>query len=219
MNTSYFAENEFQLLETATFLNGLPPNIFGLEDWSEADVLTKVLAASQEEYLFSLKHKQSKDSSNSENRNSDNQYHSHKQTNSPLNSTEKNASSASTLTKSHDNDNNYGVTTDEDKFLLTDSQIPQQDVNSSNAAPISVLSSVPIQINSEIVQNEDDAIGVSPDYLTEDLLSSDKCTEEPILHIVPNEYSESSGVNSQECSETVSRTNSPEESLVKDDPI
>ena len=75
---------------------------------------------------------------------------------------------------------------------------------------------------SEIVQNEDDIIGVSPDYLTEDLLPSDnKCTEEPIVHIVPNEYSESSDVKSQECSETVTKTKSPtpEESLVKDDPI
>ena len=61
-----------------------------MEDWSEADVLTKVLAASQEEYLFTLKHEQSKDSSDSENRNSDNQYHSHQQTKSPLNCTEKN---------------------------------------------------------------------------------------------------------------------------------
>merc|ERR1711993_181017 len=51
----------FQLLETATFLNGLPPNIFGLEDWSEADVLTQVLAASQQEYLDSLKHQQAAD--------------------------------------------------------------------------------------------------------------------------------------------------------------
>ncbi|XP_059091845.1 OTU domain-containing protein 5-like [Tigriopus californicus] len=48
----------FQLFETASFLSGLPPNMFGLEDWAETDVLTQVLAASQQEYLDSLKQKQ-----------------------------------------------------------------------------------------------------------------------------------------------------------------
>ena len=192
-----------------------------MEDWSEADVLTKVLAASQEEYLLTLKHKQSKDSSYSEKCNSDNQYQSHQQTKIPLNCIEKNTSSASTSLKSHDVDDNYGVTANQDNFILTDSQIPKQGVNSSNAAPISVLSSVPIQINSEIVQNEGDIIDIGPNYLTEDLLLPDNVTEEPTVHIVPTEYSESSDVKSQECSETVSRTNSPpaEESFVKDDPI
>ena len=52
----------------------------GLDDWSEADVLTKVLAASQEEYLLTLKNKQSKDSSYGEKCNSDNQFQSREQT-------------------------------------------------------------------------------------------------------------------------------------------
>jgi len=47
----------FQWSETATFLNGLPPGLFGPEGWNETDVLTKVLAASQQEYLDSLKKK------------------------------------------------------------------------------------------------------------------------------------------------------------------
>jgi len=49
----------FALEETASFLNRLPPNMFGLDDWNDAqcdaDVLTQVLAASQQEYLDSLK--------------------------------------------------------------------------------------------------------------------------------------------------------------------
>jgi len=45
----------FALQETASFLNRLPPNMFGLDDWSDTDVLTQVLAASQQEYLDSLK--------------------------------------------------------------------------------------------------------------------------------------------------------------------
>merc|ERR1711899_512159 len=63
----------FALEETASFLNRLPPNMFGLDDWNEAqcdaDVLTQVLAASQQEYLDSLK--TAKDSSKSRRSSSD----------------------------------------------------------------------------------------------------------------------------------------------------
>merc|ERR1719150_1892749 len=45
----------FHLRETASFLNGLPPDAFGLEDWGEDAVLQQVLAASHQEYLDSLK--------------------------------------------------------------------------------------------------------------------------------------------------------------------
>ena len=47
----------------------------GLEDWSEADVLTQVLAASQQEYLDSLKKasKSRRSSSESNNPSSDKQ--------------------------------------------------------------------------------------------------------------------------------------------------
>jgi len=45
----------FELEETASFLNRLPPTMFGLDDWNDTDVLTQVLAASQQEYLNSLK--------------------------------------------------------------------------------------------------------------------------------------------------------------------
>jgi len=45
----------FHLRETASFLNGLPPDLFGLDEWGEDDVLRQVLAASQQEYLDSLK--------------------------------------------------------------------------------------------------------------------------------------------------------------------
>lgn len=48
----------FQLRETASFLNGLPPDIFGLDDWGEDAMLSQVLAASQQEYLDSLKEKE-----------------------------------------------------------------------------------------------------------------------------------------------------------------
>jgi len=45
----------FHLRETASFLNGLPPDLFGIEEWGEDAVLSQVLAASQQEYLDSLK--------------------------------------------------------------------------------------------------------------------------------------------------------------------
>jgi len=49
----------FHLRETASFLNGLPPDLFGLDDWGEDAVLHQVLAASQQEYLESLKKRDS----------------------------------------------------------------------------------------------------------------------------------------------------------------
>lgn len=50
----------FQIRETASFLNGLPPDLFGL-DWGEDAMLSQVLAASQQEYLDSLKEKEKKE--------------------------------------------------------------------------------------------------------------------------------------------------------------
>ncbi|CAG0893177.1 unnamed protein product [Darwinula stevensoni] len=48
-------EPTFQVYETASFLNQLPPDVFGLSDWEDADILAQVLAASQQEYLDTLK--------------------------------------------------------------------------------------------------------------------------------------------------------------------
>jgi len=45
----------FHIRETASFLNGLPPDMFGLEEWGEDAVLSQVLAASRQEYLDQLK--------------------------------------------------------------------------------------------------------------------------------------------------------------------
>ncbi|KAL7288744.1 hypothetical protein TKK_0016726 [Trichogramma kaykai] len=45
------------------FVNRLPPEVFGLTDWEDSDILSKVLATSQQEYLDSLK--QSRASTNS----------------------------------------------------------------------------------------------------------------------------------------------------------
>ncbi|XP_058791758.1 OTU domain-containing protein 5-B [Phymastichus coffea] len=38
-----------------SLFNRLPPEVFGLTDWEDSDILTKVLATSQQEYLDSLK--------------------------------------------------------------------------------------------------------------------------------------------------------------------
>ncbi|KAG0436354.1 hypothetical protein HPB47_017998 [Ixodes persulcatus] len=48
-------EEGFSLVETASFLNHLPPSMFGLTDWEDSDIITRVLAQSQQEYLDSLK--------------------------------------------------------------------------------------------------------------------------------------------------------------------
>ncbi|CAL8115416.1 unnamed protein product [Orchesella dallaii] len=48
-------EHTFEVLETATFMNQIPPEMFGLNEWEDAGILAKVLAASQQEYLDNLK--------------------------------------------------------------------------------------------------------------------------------------------------------------------
>jgi len=45
----------FYLQQTASYLNGIPPDFFGLDDWNEDAVLSQVLAASQQEYIDSFK--------------------------------------------------------------------------------------------------------------------------------------------------------------------
>lgn len=45
----------FQLMETASFLNLLPPEMFGLSEWDDAGILAQVLATSQQEYMDELK--------------------------------------------------------------------------------------------------------------------------------------------------------------------
>ncbi|KAG8197756.1 hypothetical protein JTE90_006802 [Oedothorax gibbosus] len=45
----------FALVETASFLNQLPPSVFGLSDWEDSGILAKVLAESQQEYIDSFK--------------------------------------------------------------------------------------------------------------------------------------------------------------------
>lgn len=47
--------NGFALDETASFMNQLPPSVFGLSDWEDSGILAKVLAESQQEYIDSLK--------------------------------------------------------------------------------------------------------------------------------------------------------------------
>lgn len=54
-------KDDFKLIETATFMNQLPPDVFGLTEWEDANILAQVLAASQQEYLDSLKRSASKE--------------------------------------------------------------------------------------------------------------------------------------------------------------
>ncbi|XP_076369809.1 OTU domain-containing protein 5-A-like [Tachypleus tridentatus] len=49
------SQEDFSLIETASFMNRLPPSVFGLTEWEDSDILAKVLAQSQQEYLDSLK--------------------------------------------------------------------------------------------------------------------------------------------------------------------
>ncbi|XP_067144265.1 OTU domain-containing protein 5-B isoform X1 [Centruroides vittatus] len=62
---SILMEDEFSLIETASFMNRLPPCIFGLTDWEDSDILARVLAESQQEYLDSLKRSATKDNEQS----------------------------------------------------------------------------------------------------------------------------------------------------------
>ncbi|XP_075219366.1 OTU domain-containing protein 5-like isoform X2 [Lycorma delicatula] len=49
------ATSGFQIAETASFLNILPPQFLGLSEWEDAGILAQVLATSQQEYLDNLK--------------------------------------------------------------------------------------------------------------------------------------------------------------------
>lgn len=60
-NPNILMQEDFSLIETATFMNRLPPCIFGLSDWEDSDILARVLAESQQEYLDSLKRSATKD--------------------------------------------------------------------------------------------------------------------------------------------------------------
>lgn len=66
-SSGYSSIGDFTVNERASFLNHLPPNIFGLTEYSnaEADILAQVLAASQQEYLESLKCRTKDDNSDS----------------------------------------------------------------------------------------------------------------------------------------------------------
>ncbi|KAK7044042.1 OTU domain-containing protein 5, partial [Halocaridina rubra] len=56
-SSGYSSLSDFVVNESASFLNHLPPDMFGLSDYTnaEADILAQALAASQQEYLDSLK--------------------------------------------------------------------------------------------------------------------------------------------------------------------
>ncbi|OXA36623.1 OTU domain-containing protein 5 [Folsomia candida] len=47
--------HNFQLLETSSFINQLPPELFGMNEWEDAGLMAQVLAVSQQEYLDNLK--------------------------------------------------------------------------------------------------------------------------------------------------------------------
>uniref|UniRef100_A0A1B6DYA9 ubiquitinyl hydrolase 1 n=1 Tax=Clastoptera arizonana TaxID=38151 RepID=A0A1B6DYA9_9HEMI len=48
-------DSTFNVIETASFLNILPPQIFGLSEYEDAGIIAQVLATSQQEYLDNLK--------------------------------------------------------------------------------------------------------------------------------------------------------------------
>ncbi|KAK9300378.1 hypothetical protein QLX08_006918 [Tetragonisca angustula] len=52
-----------------SLFNRLPPEVFGLTDWEDSDILTQVLATSQQEYLDSLKQSRSSTSSGNDTNN------------------------------------------------------------------------------------------------------------------------------------------------------
>ena len=57
LNSSYHECNYNNFVETGSFVNQFPPQMFGLNDYGDEDILRQVLAQSQQEYLDSLKRK------------------------------------------------------------------------------------------------------------------------------------------------------------------
>ena len=172
-----------------------------MEDWSEADVLTQVLAASQQEYLDSLK-QDSPEICFSEKSKTENQYYAQQPTKSHVKCKESNASSASTLLKSRHKDTNYDI--------VNESQFTKQVFISPIVEPVSVVSKIPPQRRrTGEVQNEEVNLTDSR-YLPKDLLATNGSnSEQPVVDIVPSECSENINVTNKECSETSSRTRSP----------
>lgn len=199
----------FQLLETATFLNGLPPNIFGLEDWSEADVLTQVLAASQQEYLDSLKH-QSPESEYNETFNVEGQYHPQTQPQGANNCKEENNTSNHTSPEACHKNSNYAI--------LSENQYPRPDLDSI-VIPVPAMSTVSIQnIDEERTLNQD-TIGVKENSQLEkdSEVTNDFDAEQSLANPVPSEASEFPDTVSEECRNMLSiNTTESEDSSIKE---
>jgi len=206
----------FQLSETATFLNGLPPNIFGLEDWSESDVLSQVLAASQQEYLDSLKHQQSAESDYSEKSNVENQHYPQQEDKSPVKCKDENNTSSALLPNSRLKTTN--------SYILSEHQNPTEAYSISSVNPAFVASTIAVKSKTTgKVPNQDTVANATEShYSTDDLaLNNISITEQPKVSIEPSECTESLNVNTEECSENVSRTKSPttDASLIKENTV
>ena len=188
----------------------------GLEDWSDADVLTEVLAASQQEYLDTLKHQQSTDSSSSGNRRVDNQYYSQRQIESPIKckgegNTSTNASSPPKSRHKNGNNNN----TIKQPF---DPHAPQEQQRPMTT-PVPIVSAIQVERRVERSNNNksqtqhNTVVSNVPPAHSIPSLSASSCiissSEQPKDNTVSSESSRNPSSTTEECDKSQSRTRSP----------
>ena len=187
-----------------------------MEDWSDADVLTQVLAASQQEYLDSLKHQQSPDNSSNGNRRVDNQYYSQRQIESPIKCKGEGniATNASSPPKSrHKNGNNNN--TIKQPFDPYSPQEQQRPINT----PVPIVSAIQVERrversnnNKSQTQHTNVVSNVPPAHPTPSL-SASSCiipsSEQTKDNTVPSESSRNPSSITEQCDKSQSRTRSP----------
>ena len=187
-----------------------------MEDWSDADVLTQVLAASQQEYLDSLKHQQSPDNSSNGNRRVDNQYYSQRQIESPIKCKGEGniATNASSPPKSrHKNGNNNN--TIKQPFDPYSAQEQQRPINT----PAPIVSAIQVERrversnnNKSQTQHTNVVSNVPPAHPTQSLSTSNcvsPSSEQPKENTISSESSRSPSSISEECDRSQLRTRSP----------
>ena len=187
-------------------------NCLGLEDWSEADVLTQVLAASQQEYLDSLKH-QSPESEYNETLNVEGQYHPQTQPRGANKCKEEsNTSNCSSPEACHKNPN-YAI--------LSENQYPRP-VLDSIVIPVPAMSTISIQNIDEGRTRNQDTIAVKENSQLEkdSEVTNDLDAEQSIANPVPSEASEFPDTVPEECRNMLSsNTTESKDSSVKENKL
>ena len=170
----------------------------GLEDWNDADVLTEVLAASQQEYLDSLKHQKSTEGSGSEQCQVENHYCTQQQIENLVQcKRETNVSSSASSPSKSRHKANANSNTEESIELL-----PAQTLNS-----LKVETNQDDNIQNQDVKTTDSALSSTAPFGTDIIRSTSKLNE----NIVPSDGPKLPSPVNEDCDKRRSPSRSPTE--------